>query len=166
MMRSVLRAATAAGALAAVLLAAPHPARGDGEYLRVTPSTIQAGFQIEIEGYCGDNLNQATVKSDAFGTVTITPVPQPLTGKYLHRGTATIPTDKPARAYAVVMTCPSQQSATTTLNVVNYSVPSLGPNSGGGALADNSLPANGFTLAGIGALALGSLLLLLRRRKA
>jgi hypothetical protein len=162
MMRPVLRAA-AVGALSAVILASPVPARADGEYLRVTPSTIQAGFQIEIEGYCGDNVNPATVKSDAFGVVTITPVLNPPTGKYLHRGTATIPTDKAAKAYAVTMTCPSQQSATTTLHVVNYSVPSLGPHTGGGALAGNTWPTNGFTIAGVGAIAIGSILLFARR---
>lgn len=161
-MRSVLCAMVGFGAL----LAAPAPAMADGEYLRVTPSTIQAGFQVEIEGYCGDNVNQATVRSDAFGVVTITPVQDPRTGKYLHRGTATIPTDKPAKAYAVTMTCPSNQSATTTLHVVNYNVPSQGPHTGGGALAGNSLPTNGFMLAGAGALALGTMLLFRRRRKA
>lgn len=166
-MRSVLRAATGAGALGVAILAAPGTARADGEYLRVTPSTIQAGFQIEIEGFCGDNVNPATVRSEAFGVVTITPTPdQRNPNRFLHRGTATIPTDKTPRAYPVTMTCPSQQSATTILHVVNFNVPAHGPRTGGGALADDTLPTNGFTLAGVGAMVLGSLLLLLRRRKA
>ena len=166
-MRSVLRVVAGIGALSVAILAAPVPAQADGEYLKVTPSTIQAGFQIEIEGFCGDNVNPATVKSDAFGVVTITPVPDSKNpNRFIHRGTATIPTDKAPKAYPVTMTCPSQQSATTTLHVVNYSVPSHGPKTGGGALAENSLPTNGFTLAGVGAITLGSLLLLWRRRKA
>lgn len=166
-MRSVLKVVAGVGALSVAILAAPAAARADGEYLRVTPSTIQAGFQIEIEGFCGDNINPATVKSDAFGVVTITPAPDPNNpNRFLHRGTATIPTDKAPKAYSVVMTCPSNQAASTTLHVVNYSVPSQGPKTGGGALAGNTLPTNGFTFAGVGAIALGALLLLLRRRKA
>jgi hypothetical protein len=163
MMRSVLWAVLSA--VAATILAVPAPAHADGEYLRVTPSTIQAGYQVEIEGYCGDNLNQATVRSDAFGTITITPVRQPITGRYLHRGTATVPTDKPAHDYAVTLTCPSRQIASTALHVVNYNVPSTGPNTGGGALAENSLSRNGFIFAGLGAIVLGALLVLVRRRK-
>jgi len=166
-MRSVLRVAAGAGALSVAILAAPDPARADGEFLRVTPSTIQAGFQVEIEGFCGDNVNPATVRSDAFGVVTITPTPdQRNPNRFLHRGTATIPTDKAPKAYAVTMTCPSQQAAVTTLHVVNFNVPAHGPRTGGGALASNTLPTNGFILTGAGAMVVGSLLLLLRRRKA
>lgn len=165
-MRSVLRAAAGVGALSMVIVAAPTAARADGEYLKVTPSTIQAGFQVELEGFCGDNVNPATIKSDAFGVVTITPMSDGKTpSRFLDRGTATIPTDKAPRAYPVTMTCPSNQTATTTLNVVNFNVPSHGPKTGGGALASKSLPTNGFTLGGVGAIALGSVLLLLRRRK-
>lgn len=165
-MRSVLKTAAGAGALSAAILIAPDPARADGEYLRVTPSTIQAGFQIEIEGFCGDNVNPATVRSEAFGVVTITPVPdQKNPNRFLHRGTATIPTDKSPRAYPVTMTCPSLQSATTILHVVNFGVPPHGPKTGGGALAGNALPTNGFTLAGVGAIALGSVLLLRRKKR-
>jgi LPXTG-motif cell wall-anchored protein len=165
MMRSALRATAGVAALGAAIFITPIPAHADGEYLRITPSTVQAGFQIEIEGYCGDNVNPATVKSDAFGTVTISPTPDQRTGKFLHRGTATVPTDKPAKAYPVAMTCPSQQSATTTLHVVNFNVPSRGPMTGGGFLANKPLGANGYTLAGVAALALGSLLLFVKRRK-
>ena len=163
-MRSALRAATGIGALGVALLAAPIPAHADGEYLRVTPSTVQAGFPIEIEGFCGNNVDQAAVKSDAFGVVTITSVLDPRTHRHLHRGTATIPTNKSPMAYPVTMTCPSNQTATTTLHVVNFNVPPKGPMTGGGGVAGNSLLTNAFTLAGIGGLALGSLLLLWRRR--
>jgi len=164
-MRSALRAAVGGAALGAVILAAPTPVHADGEYLRITPSTVQPGFPVEIEGYCGDNVNPATVMSDAFGTVTIAPTPDQRTGKFLHRGTATVPTDKPPEDYPVAMTCASQQSASTTLHVVNPNVPPRGPHTGGGYLANKPLSTNGFTLAGVGALALGSLLLFVKRRK-
>lgn len=160
-MRSVLAVAAAAVAVFAV----PAPARADGEYLRVTPSTIQAGYQVEIEGYCGDNVNPATVKSDAFGVVTITPR-QDANGKFVHRGTATVPGNTAPKAYPVTMTCPSQQAATTTLHVVNYNVPSKGPKTGGGGTASNSpLGGNGLTVLGAGAVIAGAGLFLLRRRQ-
>jgi LPXTG-motif cell wall-anchored protein len=152
-------------ALGAVVLAAPIPAYAGGEYLRVTPSTVQAGYHIDIEGYCGDNVNPAKATSDAFGVVTIMPQQDTRGGRYVHRGTATIPDDMPPRAYPVTMVCPNNQAATTTLHVVSNSVPSRGPRTGGGALASNPLGGNGFTLAGAGALALGGALLLVKRRK-
>lgn len=168
-MRSVLRVAAWIAGFAAAMLAAPIPAHADGEYIRVTPSTIQAGYQVEIEAFCGDNVNPATVKSDAFGVVTITPRPDPKNpGKFLHRGTATIPPDKKPRAYPVTMTCPSNQSATTTLHVVNYSAPSQGPKTGGGYLASKRVDGGDLTLIGAGAAALaaGALLFLVSRRRA
>jgi hypothetical protein len=165
MMRSVLRA-TAAAAIGAAVLAAPVPAFADGEYLRITPSTIQAGFQVEIEAYCGDNVNPATVTSDAFGVVTITPQTNTTNGKTTHRGTATIPTDKKAQAYRVRLTCPSQQTATTTLNVVNYNLPSTGPKTGGGALAAASKQTTSMLIgAGATAAGAGALLLFVARRR-
>lgn len=168
-MRSVRRAGSALGATALfvmfVIFATPTVARADGEYLKVTPSTIQAGFQVEIEGFCGDNVNPAFVKSDAFGVVTITPTQDSRAGRFIHRGTATVPRDKMPRAYPVSMTCPSQVSATTTLHVVNNTVPPKGPMTGGGALATKSMAANAFTFAGVGAIVLGSLVLLVRRRR-
>ncbi|WP_117208469.1 hypothetical protein [Allorhizocola rhizosphaerae] len=150
---------------ALAVIAAPSAAHADGEYIRITPSTIQAGFQIEIEAFCGDNVNPATVKSEAFGVVTITPQQDPRSGKFVHRGTATIPQDKHARAYPVTMTCPSNQSATTTLHVVNFNVPSRGPRTGGGALASDNGGHSGLIVAGAGSLAAGAFLLVLARRR-
>ncbi len=149
----------------ALVVMTPAPAHADGEYIKITPSTIQAGFQVEIVAWCGDNVNPATVKSDAFGVVTITPQPDPRdSGKYLHRGTATIPQDKQPRAYSVTMTCPSNQTATTTLHVVNYNLPSRGPRTGGGALANDG----NATMIGLGSAAAGAgavLFMLARRRR-
>lgn len=151
-----------------LILAAPGAAHADGEYIRVTPSTIQAGFQVEIEAFCGDNVNPATVRSDAFGVITITPQPDPKQpGKYLHRGTATIPQNKKPKAYPVTMTCPSNQSATTTLHVVNHNLPSKGPKTGGGYLASQPFNGSGLTMIGLGSAAAvaGAFLLVFSRRR-
>ncbi|WP_040390775.1 LPXTG cell wall anchor domain-containing protein [Catelliglobosispora koreensis] len=163
-MRSVLRAfAVTAGA--AALLAAPVPAYADGEYLRITPSTIQAGYQVEIEANCGDNVNPATVSSDAFGVVTITPTPD-RNGKYLHRGRATVPGNTAAGAYKVRLTCPSQQTATTTLNVVNNDFKSRGPKTGGGYLASGGTGTTNMMIGAGGVIALaGGLMLFVARRR-
>lgn len=163
-MRSVLRATVLAIGVAVV--AAPIPAYADGEYLRVTPSTIQAGFQVEIDAFCGDTVNPARVESEAFGVVTITPQTDSRTGKVTHRGTATIPNDKKAKAYPVKLSCPSNQTATTTLHVVGFNLRSRGPHTGGGALANsnggNMMIGVGSAVAGAGAL----LFVIARRRRA
>lgn len=163
-MRSVLRATALAAGLLAVV-AAPSAAWADGEFLRITPSTIQAGFQVEIEANCGDTVNPATVSSDAFGVVTITPQRDPRTGQVLDRGTATIPPGTKAGSYKVLLKCPSQQTATTTLHVVNTTaIRSLGPHTGGGGLAHND---NSGLMIGAGSAAAvgGALLLVLARRR-
>lgn len=166
-MRSVLRAASlGVGLLIFALIAGPSTAWADGEFLRITPSTIQAGFQVEIEANCGDTVNPATVSSDAFGVVTITPVRDPRTGQVLDRGTATIPPGTKAASYKVLLKCPSQQTATTTLHVVNTAPMSHGPHTGGGGLAHND---NSGLMIGAGSAAVGAgafLLILVRRRRA
>jgi hypothetical protein len=164
MMRSVLRATALALGVAAAI-AAPTAAHADGEFLRVTPSTIEAGFQVEIEAFCGDAVNPATVSSDAFGVVTITPQRDPRTDKVLDRGQATVPPGTKAGAYKVLLKCPSQQTATTTLHVVNTTpFRSLGPHTGGGGMATNNH--SGLMIgAGSAAVGAGALLLLLARRR-
>jgi len=163
-MRSVLRATVIALGLAAAL-AVPAVAHADGEYLRITPSTIQAGFQVEIEAYCGDNVNPATVSSDAFGVVTVNPQTNTQTGKVTHRGTATIPPGTKAAAYKVNLKCPSQQSASTTLHVVNYVVQSHGPHTGGGFLAASGTSGTPMIGAGAAVAAGGALLFFMARRR-
>jgi hypothetical protein len=148
--------AVGAAALAVAALAAPAPAHAEGVFVEVNPSTIQAGFQVAIRASCGDVLNNATVHSEAFGTVTVEPANSHLVAA------ATVPEDKRPGGYNVKLTCPSRQTATTTLWVVNHESPQQGPNTGGGALADN-----GSTMIGAGAAAVGlgvGLLLLMRRR--
>lgn len=167
-MRFALRAMLVTATLFIAYLSAPVPAYADGEYIRVTPSTIQAGYQVHIDAFCSDNVNPATVESDAFGVVTIPPVPDPeVAGRYLHRGTVTIPPDKPNRTYHVTITCPSQQRATTSLHVVNNAPSSKGPNTGGGYLAGNKVKDGTLTMiwAGAAALALGAMLFAISRRR-
>ncbi|MEU8081445.1 hypothetical protein AB0B31_39070 [Catellatospora citrea] len=156
-MRSALRVAAGAVALVVAALTAPAPAHAEGVFVEVNPSTIQAGFQVAIRASCGDALNNAKVHSEAFGTVTVEPV-----NVYLIAA-ATVPEHKKAGGYNVKLTCPSRQTATTTLWVVNHDSPSHGPNTGGGALAGDG----GATLIGAGATAMGlglGVLLLSRRR--
>ncbi|GAA1372579.1 hypothetical protein [Catellatospora chokoriensis] len=156
-MRSALRVAAGAVALVVAALTAPAPAHAEGVFVEVNPSTIQAGFQVAIRASCGDALNNAKVHSEAFGTVTVEPV-----NVYLIAA-ATVPENKKAGGYNVKLTCPSRQTATTTLWVVNHDSPSRGPNTGGGALAGDG----GATLIGAGATAMGlglGVLLLSRRR--
>jgi hypothetical protein len=146
-------------------VAVPTAAQADGEYLRITRSTIQAGFQVEIEAYCGDNVNNATVSSDAFGVVTVTPVQIPNTTRYIHRGTATIPPATKAAAYKVHLKCPSEQSAATTLHVVNYALQSHGPHTGGGFLASSSTSGTPMIGAGAAIMGAGALIFLMVRRR-
>ncbi len=162
-MRSVLRATVFTLGLASAV-ALPSAAHADGEYLRITPSTIQAGYQVEVEAYCGDNVNPATVSSDAFGVVTVTPQTNTQTGKVTHRGAATVPPGTKAGSYKVNLKCPSQQAATTTLHVVNYAMRSTGPHTGGGFLAtgNTGTPMIGAGAAIVGA---GTLLFLMARRR-
>ncbi|MEV4411944.1 hypothetical protein [Catellatospora sp. NPDC049609] len=154
-MRSALRVAAGATALVVAALTAPSPAHAESVFVEVNPSTIQAGFQVAIRASCGDALNNAKVHSDAFGEVTVEPV-----NSYLIAA-ASVPEDKKAGGYNVKLTCPSRQTATTTLWVVNHDSPHHGPNTGGGALADDGSTMIG---AGAAAVALGVGLLLFRRR--
>ncbi|GHJ45498.1 hypothetical protein Cs7R123_28400 [Catellatospora sp. TT07R-123] len=157
-MRSAIRVAASAAALALAGLSAPAPAYAEGVFVEVNPSTIQAGFQVAIRASCGDALNNAKVHSEAFGTVTVEPA-----NAYLIAA-ATVPENKPPRGYSVKLTCPSRQTATTTLWVVGEHSSNHGPNTGGGFLAGD----DGSTLIGAGAAAVGlgaGVALLARRRR-
>jgi uncharacterized protein (TIGR03382 family) len=163
-MRSVLRVTVLALGLAGAM-AVPAAAHADGEYLRITPSTIQAGFQVEIDAYCGDTVNPVTVSSDAFGVVTINPRQDPQTNKTFIRGTATVPSGTKAGAYKVTLKCPGPQGAVTTLNVVNYAVHSKGPHTGGGFLASSNTSGTPMIGAGAAVAAAGIGLYFLARRR-
>jgi hypothetical protein len=124
-------AAAAAGAIgvSAAVLWGAAPALADGAWIEVNPSSIQAGFRVGIRASCQDNLNPATVKSDAFGEITLAPENGFLVGA------ATIPSNKRAGAYTVELTCANGSSASTTLNVIGMERPTHGPATGGGGTA-------------------------------
>jgi hypothetical protein len=163
MMRSVLRATALAVGVGATV-AVPGAAWAEGEYVRLTPSTIQAGFQDEIEAFCGDEAASATVTSDAFGLVTLKAERNPVTGQVLLKGIVTIPRSTKPGSYQVLLRCPSQELATTTVFIVTSPMNSRGPHTGGGGLAhdDNN---NLMIGAGSAAAALGALLFVLARRR-
>jgi hypothetical protein len=146
-------------------LATPGAAQADSEFVRVTPSTIQAGFQVEIEAFCDDTVNPATVSSAAFGTVTITPSDTDETDRVLDRGSAMVPNGTRPGPYRVMLRCPSQRTATTTLHVVSPGPTiSRGPQTGGGGLAHDNR-SRLLIGAGSAAAAAGVVLLILGRRR-
>lgn len=132
-MRKLLRATTAAASgTAAVLVAGPVPAQAAGEWVRVNPTTIQAGNSVTVEASCGFNVNSAKVRSQAFGEQTLLPSPD---RDFLY-GVVTVPAQAAPKAYAVTLTCATGGRATTTLWVISMGVPTEGPHTGGGALAN------------------------------
>ncbi len=84
-----------------------------GVWITVSPATVNAGSQVTVRANCGDNVNSATVKSTAFGEVTLQPVNGQLSTQ------ATIPADKPKATYEVRLSCSTGSRASTTLTVLN-----------------------------------------------
>jgi hypothetical protein len=118
----------------ASLSAASAPAtRGAEVFVEVTPRTVQAGEQVEIQASCDGNDQEATVRSDAFGRASVRPDNGLLTG------TATVQDRKPPDTYDVVLTCGNQTTANTTLTVVNMSKASRGPATGAGGTAGGTV---------------------------
>jgi heme exporter protein D len=125
-------------------------ANSAGVWITVSPATINAGSQVAIKADCGDDLNPATVKSTAFGEVALHPAEQP-TGRVL-MAQVTVPPDTPKATYHVRLTCSTGSRASTTLTVLNTAPlnsatpntatapprSTLGPNTGGGFLANGS----------------------------
>jgi hypothetical protein len=113
-------------------------ANSAGVWITVSPATVDAGSQVTIKANCGDNVNSATVKSTAFGEVTL----QPIDGKLSTQ--VTVPPDTPKATYDVRVTCSSGSRASTTLTVLNATTvqakATLGPNTGGGFLARGNGP--------------------------
>ena len=123
-------------------------ANSAGVWVTVSPGTVDAGSQVSIKANCSDNLNPATVKSTAFGEVTLQPAGQPA-GDVL-MGQVTVPPDTPKATYNVRLSCSTGSNASTTLTVLNTVTvtprpttrATLGPNTGGGFLANGSGPAD------------------------
>lgn len=154
--RAGLRIAAGMAALAVATFAAPLPAQASGVFVEINPSTIQAGFQVAIRASCGDSLNPAKVTSDAFGEVTVQPVNAFLIAA------VTVPGNTKPKQYNVRLTCPSKQTANTTLWIIGQETPTKGPATGGGALADNGTM---MISGGAAALGLGAVLMVARYRR-
>lgn len=144
------------------LLVAPAPARADGAWVEVNPSSIQAGYRVGIRGSCQENLNDAVAKSEAFGEVKMAPA----NGFVV--SAVSIPADANPRGYTVKLFCANGSTATTTMYVIGMEHPSKGPATGGGGTATSATGPLILTGGGLAALAAGAGLglLALRRRRA
>lgn len=159
----------ALAAVAALVVAGPAaaqqrtPEQPVDVYIEVNPSTIQAGFQVQIRASCGDDVNPARAKSDAFGEITLTPQG----GSQWLTGTATVPASTKPGNYKVNLTCANGATAATVLDVLDMARPTRGPATGGGGIAVGADRSGGsWTLwlvaAGGTAFLIGAGLLLLR----
>ncbi|RQW94518.1 hypothetical protein, partial [Micromonospora globispora] len=85
----------------------------DRIFVEVTPSTVQRGFLVGIRASCLDNSVPATVESDAFGAIQMQPQRGLLTASPMVKERA-LPGN-----YRVKLECPSGQTASTMLQVVD-----------------------------------------------
>jgi hypothetical protein len=160
MRRSTVPAALAALAVAfAGTVATGTPALAAAVFVETNPSTVPAGDEVGLRASCDDNLKDATVTSDAFGSVTVSPSYGFLTA------TVRVPTARKPDDYRVRLKCPGGEGATSTLHVVAKNRPTRGPATGGGGTAGGGA---GPVLIGGGLVAMAGGLLLavlsLRRR--
>ncbi|MBX6749609.1 MAG: hypothetical protein IRY85_08030 [Micromonosporaceae bacterium] len=122
-------------ALSGVAGCADAVANSASVWVSVSPATVSAGAQTQVTASCGENVNEATVSSIAFGSRTLQPV-----GGVLAT-TATISPETAPGTYGVRLACKTGSQATTTLTVIGGTAsPSAkvpGPNTGGGFLARN-----------------------------
>jgi hypothetical protein len=139
--RRLIAVALAVAALFAVTACTQPTANAAGVWVRVSPTTVTAGYHTQVQASCGENANAATVSSPAFGSVTLQPV-----GGVLG-ATVPIPKNTPRGTYDVRLSCPTGSQATTTLTVLNTvsgpgqpAPPVRGPDTGGGFLANNDAP--------------------------
>jgi len=153
------RIALAGAAATGAVLLAGAPARADSAWIELNPSTIQAGYRVEIKASCGENLNQAKVTSKAFGEVILAPKLGFLIGD------VTVPDKTREGDYDVKLHCANGSTATTTLNVIGMARPSHGPHTGGGGLAASSTGGGALVAGGLAAVAAGVGLVALRRRR-
>lgn len=156
-----------AGLVAVALsVAAPAPvataAAQVDVFVEVNPSTIQAGFQVGIRASCGEDLNPASVRSGAFGEITLTPHQ----GSRQLVGSATVPSSTRPGQYRVDLRCANGSTASADLFVLDMAQPTRGPKTGGGGTAGAGPGQVGTLLASAGAAALaGGMLLLGYRRR-
>ncbi|MGC1212218.1 MAG: hypothetical protein WA890_13240, partial [Micromonospora sp.] len=107
-----------AGPLAAAELAPVQPVAdetppADAVFVEVTPSTVQRGYLVGIRASCRENAIPATVESDAFGAVQMQPQRGLLTASPMVKERA-LPGN-----YRVKLECPTGQTASTMLQVVD-----------------------------------------------
>jgi hypothetical protein len=155
-------AAVAALALAtAPVLLPATPALAATVFVETNPSTVQAGDEVGVRASCDDNLQPATVRSDAFGAVTVRPRYGFLTA------TVVVPVTTKAGDYRVRLTCPNKDEATSILHVVTRDRPTKGPAAGFGGAAGGGL-STVLIAGGLAAVAAGAGLgiVALRRRRA
>lgn len=131
-----VRLLVALAGLFAVAACSPSTTNASGVWVRVSPTTVTAGYQTQIQASCGENANAATVSSPVFGSVTLQPV-----GGVLGT-TVTVPVTTQKGTYDVRLACPTGSAATTTLTVLSAGHQARGmhgPNTGGGFLANGGV---------------------------
>lgn len=142
-----------------VLLGA-SAAMAAAEFVEVNPSSVQAGNRVDVRASCGNNTNQARVESDAFGQVFLRP-----DNSGMLTGTVTVPANRAAGTYNVLLTCADGSTASTTLNVLSMARPTQGPATGAGGTASGmdgrTVLIGGLATVGIG----GGLAMLAARRR-
>lgn len=70
--RLVYAAVAPLALLLATLVGTPATADPSADvYINITPNTVQSGYQIEIRASCGDDVNQAVVRSRAFSELSL-----------------------------------------------------------------------------------------------
>lgn len=140
-----------ASVVSLLALAACIPANASGaSVLILSPSSIRAGFQIEVQATCVDNLNSAVVSSRVFGSITLLP------DHGLLMAEVTIPSNTVSGTYTVSLVCASGGRSSSQLTVLNgaHPNPHHGPDTGGGQMG--SMSAAHLALAGgIGAIVAG-----------
>jgi hypothetical protein len=142
-MRSVrvLLTAAAIGALALLgtagcrkaSLASVSSSSTTGVFVTVSPTTVNAGSAITIRASCVDNTSTATISSPAFGSTTVQPIDGVLSTSVV------IPADTKASTFEVTLVCRNGSRASATVTIINAqaSAPAtMGPNTGGGFLAN------------------------------
>ena len=103
-------------------------------WVEVSPSTVQAGELVAIRAACAGDSQSGTVRSAAFGTVTVTPKMGYLSAE------VQVPPNAAVGQHDVKVTCPDGQTATTSLTIVAptpTSQPTVGPHTGGGYLGND-----------------------------
>jgi len=129
----MIAALVTAAALSGVAGCADAVANSAGVWVSVSPATVNAGAQTQVTASCGENVNEATVSSIAFGSHTLQPV-----GGVLAT-TVTVSPETAPGTYGVRLACATGSQAMTTLTVIGGTPSSKvpGPNTGGGFLARN-----------------------------